>query len=266
MEGLIQTLLEIGFDHKEAMIYCTLLKIGGNPASIIAKMAGLNRSGCYPILERLIERGFVRQIIKGNVTYFSAMEPATILDHLRTKYDDLEIKIEHLSQKLRDFEIVKHPFQEKSKAVFFQGEEGILHIMEDTLNSPETILAYAAFDELTELFPYYFEKYSKRRMEKRIAIKVLYPAGLKSFLHKQRDQSQLRESRLVPPKYNFHLDILIYGHKVAITSLKEKFGILIENIEIAEAQKKIFNLMWVSAKNYDSKISQILADKAAALH
>lgn len=265
MDGLLQTLIEIGFNHKEARVYYTLLQIGSNPASVIAKKAELNRSGCYPVLERLIERGFVQQIIKDNVTYFTAIEPASILDHLRTKYDELEIKIERLSHKLHDFEIMKNPYQGKSKAAFFQGEDGILNIMEDTLNSKETILAYAAFDELTDLFPHYFQKYSKRRVEKGISVKVLYPASLKSFLHKQRDQSELRESRLVPPKYNFHLDILIYDQKVAITSLKEKFGIVIENIEIAEAQKKIFNLMWISAKEYDFKISQSLAVKAATL-
>ncbi len=265
MHDLIQSLQEFGLNHKEAETYCVLLAIGNNPASTIARKTGLNRSSCYNNLERLIQKGFVQQIIKGNITYFSAIDPNLILEKLKNKQYDLQNKIDNLGLLMRDFENIKNVNTGNSKVHFYQGAEGILNIMEDTLTSHEPLRAYATLEELTQILPNYFPKYYKRRTEKGIFVKCVYPGTIETYQHKLRDELEMRESRLVPIEYNFHLDILIYDHKVAITSLKEKFGILIENQEIAEAQKKIFDLMWKSAKKYDQKISKHFAKILAAM-
>ena len=49
---------------------------------------------------------------------------------------------------------------------------------------------------------------------------------------------------------------MIYDHKVVITSLKEKFGVLIESKQMAEAQKHIFDLIWKSTEEYDKTITE----------
>ena len=77
-----------------------------------------------------------------------------------------------------------------------------------------------------------------------------------SFLHKQRDREELRESRLIPGEFDFHVDILIYDDKVAITSLREKFGVLIESKDMAESQRRIFDIIWESASKYDEMMTK----------
>jgi sugar-specific transcriptional regulator TrmB len=258
IQKLLQTLREVGLSANEATTYLNLLSIGPNPASVIAKKAGINRCTCYTILERLMQKGFIQQYIKERITYYTAVEPKQLLDQLKSRQDEISDKIENLSHSIAQFEIIKNDYQGKPKVVFFEGVAGVQNIMEDTLTSSEPIRAYASLSELTNLLPNYFPDYYIRRAQKGIFIKAIYPGDELSYMHKKRDSRELRESRLIPKEFDFHLDILIYDNKVAITSLKAKFGVLIESKEMAEAQKKIFDLVWEGAKSYDEVITKML--------
>lgn len=251
IQKLLQTLRETGLTANEATAYLTLLSLGANPASVIAKKAAINRCTCYTILERLMKKGFIQQFIKDKITYYAAVEPRCLLDHLRNRSHELEQKIENLGNTIAQFELLKNEYQGRPKVVFFEGEAGVKNIMEDTLTSSTEIRAYACLSELTNLLPNYFPDYYKRRVQKGIFVRAIYPADEQSLLHKLRDKQELRESRLIPKEFDFHLDILMYDNKVAITSLKEKFGVLIESKEMADAQKKIFDFIWDATKQFD---------------
>jgi sugar-specific transcriptional regulator TrmB len=251
LQKLIKTLSEIGLTANEANTYLTLIGIGPNPASVIAKKAAINRCTCYTILEHLMKKGFARKFIKNNVTYFSPVEPRYVLDRLKNKHNELEDKISGLSTYITRLDLLKNEFQGKPKVVFYEGEDGVKNIMEDTLTSKTLIRAYASLTELTNLLPGYFPDYYKRRAAKEISLKAIYPADELSYFHKLRDKQELRESRLIPKEFDFHLDILIYDNKVAITSLREKFGVLIESGDMFEAQKGIFDFIWMGTAEYD---------------
>jgi hypothetical protein len=206
-----------------------------------------------------MQMGFTQKCIKNNVTYYSAVEPEYILNQLKNKQSELENKIENLSGSIAQFEFLKKEYHGKPRVVFYEGEAGVQNIMEDTLNPSITLIrAYASLNELTDLFQGYWPDYYKRRAKKGIFVKSIYPADEMSFLHKQRDKEELRESRLIPKEFDFHMDIMIYGDKVAITSLREKFGVLIESKEMAESQRRIFDFIWEGTVKYDEMTTRIL--------
>ena len=258
---LIQRLKETGLTANEANIYITLQSIGQNPASVIAKRADLNRSSCYTILDSLMKKGFIQQAIKNNIAYFNASDPKCILQQLKNQKFKIDENIQNIDNLVNQFQSLQNNYTHKPKVVFFEGKAGLINIMEDSLTSSETLRAYASLSELTALLPNYFPNYYKRRTEKNISVKAIYPANKESYLHKKRDQIENRESRLIPAEFNFHLDILIYDNKVAITSLKEKFGLLIESKEMAIAQKKIFDLVWKATKKYDTVMTKLMQKK-----
>ncbi|MFC1751124.1 TrmB family transcriptional regulator [Pseudomonadota bacterium] len=258
-QNLIQTLKEIGLTASEATIYLTLLSIGTNSASIVAKNANTNRSTCYTTLINLAQKGFIERTIKNRVTYFTAMEPNFILSQLKNKQEDMKYQIENLSHTLANFELLKNSLQKKPKVVFFEGEQGVKNIMENTLTSKGILRAYACLDGLTNLLPNYFPEYYKRRVKKGIEVKAIYPASIHSYMHKLNDRKELRQSRLIPEEFNFHLDILIFDSKVAITSIKENFGVLIDSEDMANAQRRIFDLIWESTAIYDEVMTKKMA-------
>lgn len=246
IEKLFNTLQEIGLSTNEANTYIGLLSIGTNPVSTIAKKVNLNRGTCYSILENLMRKGFIQEIIKKNITYYTAVEPHYIVEQLKRKQYILREKINYLTNALPEFEYIKSDTSHKPKVTFFEGEEGLQNIMEDTLNALHGIRAYASVPELLNLLPNYFQSYSKRRISKKIFVKAIYPTNPMSIEYKKRDQEELRETHLIPQQFDFHLDILIYNNKVALTSLEAKFGVLIESKEMAQAQGLIFDFIWNS--------------------
>lgn len=258
---LLRTLKEVGLSANEANVYLTLLTLGPNPVSTIAKKANLNRSSCYTILDRLMQKGFAHQSNKHNVTYFSGVDPKLMVNSLTSKKHDLEDRIENLRRSMGQFEKIKCDYPQKPSVSFYEGEAAIQNIMEDTLNSKEELRAYASLQELTSLLPNYFPGYYKRRTQKGISIKAIYPANEMSYKHKLRDSKENRISRLIPPEFNFHLDIIIYDNKVAITSLKDKFGLLIKSQSMANAQKKIFDIIWQGTKTYDNVMTAMMKQK-----
>lgn len=257
-EKLLGTLKEIGLTHHEAMVYISLLTVGQNPASVIARKGNIHRSSCHELLKKLTRKGFAREIIKNNISYYSAVDLKVVLHELEEKRYQIDEKITNISGILAQFEIIQNEQKGKPRAVFFEGEAGVKNIMEDTLTSREEIRAYASFRELMNMLPNYFQNYFKRRVQKGIPVRAIYPADPASIEHKKLDPLELRQSRLIPKAFDFHLDILIYENKVAITSLKEKFGVLIESREIAEAQKRIFDFIWEGTKKYDEMMMKKL--------
>jgi len=255
MDKLTQTLLGVGLNENEAKTYLCLMRFGPQAVSIVAKKTGMNRSSCYVVLERLMEKGFLEKIIQEKNVVFRPVEPSYVLDQLKTKQYELDTKIENLGFALKDFDQLQTGYGFKPKVVFFQDETGLQNIIENTFTSTEPLRCYASLDELSTLLPVYMPRYYEKRVKNGLCVRALYPASKKSFLHKKRDKYELRESRLIPEAFNFHLDIMIYDHKVVITSLKEKFGVMIESQQIAEAQKKIFDMIWDSFADYDKKIT-----------
>ncbi len=58
---LWQILSNIGFHEKESKIYLALLETSAQPASIVAKQSGINRTTTYLILEDLLKKGVVKR-------------------------------------------------------------------------------------------------------------------------------------------------------------------------------------------------------------
>lgn len=263
---LLQTLREVGLTARESNIYAQMLKFGANPASTIARIAQINRTTCYTILGNLIQKGFVQKTIKQNVTFFSPIKPKLILQKLTNKKTELDIKIASIIQTIDNFGKIKEDINDKPTVVFFENASSIQNVMEDTLSSSETIRAYASLNELEDIIPNYFPSYYKRRSEKGIFVKSIYPSNEFSYRHKLRDNLEYRQSRLIPPEFDFDLDIMIYDNKVAIIALKEKFGLLIKSHEMASSQKKIFDLIWEGTKKYDTLMTDLMRKKYGPLN
>jgi len=150
-----------------------------------------------------------------------------------------------------------HNVADRPKVLFYEGREGLEKVYEDTLTSHETIRAYANVNEMHEALPNYFPEYYKRRIEKGIFIRAIFPTNKAGFERAQKDKSEARESALVPAdKYYFSPEINIYDNKVIIASWKEKLGIIIESKEIAESMKTAFELAWPEAKRLDSELEK----------
>lgn len=244
-----EILRQIGIDSKKADVYLACLEMGGATAYLLSKKIGLKRPTTYDIVNQLMKEGLVYKSIKGHIKYFSPADPEIILSKLKEK----EAKVRAVMPELQG--LYNSP-KIKPFIRYFEGEEGIREMQEDSLRSlkkGDTILAYVGEGTLIHL-PDYADNYVKRRAEKGIWLKGIYKKTGEIMKYMAQNQEQLREARVLEEKdFPFSSEINIYKNKVAVANYgREMFGMLVESEEFAKSQKVIFELAWRGAE--DSQI------------
>lgn len=241
---MLQKLFQnLGVDGKEARIYLAALEVGSSPVSSIAAKSRMNRVTTYGILEKLVKKGMVSFMIKRGVKYFHATDPELLLKEYQKRLRDLEKALPDLK---RLYGETPHP-----KVSYFEGVEGIKTIYQDTLLARTEILNFCNSKEIREFWPEYDDAYVSERVKRKICLRGIAPDDEYGKRVRSQDRSMEREIRLIPQdKYNFSNDVNIYDNKVAIISFQhEPIGMIIENSEIANTQRTIFEMVWDFAGN-----------------
>lgn len=251
-------LQKIGLSEKDSDVYLACLELGTQPASIIAKRAGLKRPTTYLILEGLLRKGLVSEYVGSNVKYFTAVSPEYLLNYVEKQRRELSSHQRELEQYLPQFQALTNPYSLNPKVRFYEGLEGIERTMDDTLTAQTEILNYTSIDRLfsREELKRYMINYGKRRvLEKKIplrAIVVETPLARKYIEEDYVDKGNLglTRKRWFPKDITlFDNEINIYDNKMAICCIgkNELLGIIIESDGIAASQRSIFELAWRSA-------------------
>lgn len=247
-------LIELGFGDKEARVYLALLELGPSTTTDIARIAKINRTTTYPILEALAKEGLVNFVGETKIQRFVAESPDKVVslleDKVRKDQESLK-KAQHLLPEL--FSV--YNFKQKPRVKFYEGIEGLKEAFESTLNAKGEILAYAVGTDMYDaLGEEYFKNYFKRRTQKGIRVRVIAPDDSDSKLVIRNDVDELRESMLIPHKdFYFSIETNIYNNCVMTASWREKFAVIIESAEIANFHKKMFELAWLGAKQLQNK-------------
>lgn len=244
-----EVLQKIGLSKKEATIYLATLRLGSQTASTIARYSGINRATVYDIFENLINKGLASKLDRGVATYFQVADPKNLIQYLERDKNEYIRKIEKEKQVLTEIlpaiQSIEGAATTKPKVQFFEGEKGIREAYEDSLNATESIRAYANVEEMHQTLPNFFPEYYARRKDAGVSIRAICPDNQLSVERQKHDAEELREIKLIPRKnYSFSPELNIYNDKVLIASWREKMAIMIESQEIADLQKKMFDLLW----------------------
>jgi HTH-type transcriptional regulator, sugar sensing transcriptional regulator len=251
---LYKNLISIGFSEKEAGVYLALLELGKRTVSPIARLANINRTTVYDILDSLAAKGLVSISGKEPLQEYVAESPDKILKLVQTGIEKKQAQLKQAEEIIPQLKSL-HNVTDRPQVRFYEGTEGMEQVYEDTLTSHETIRAYANVNEMHAALPHYFPKYYKRRTNKGIHIRAIIPSNQAGIERVSKDKEEARESALVPEdKFYFSPEINIYDNKIMIASWKEKLGIIIESKEIADAMKTIYELAWAESKRLELEI------------
>ncbi len=245
-------LTELGFTAKEARVYLALLELGPSTASEVAGKAGVNRTTGYDVLEGLAGEGLISLMGEAKVRRFVADNPNKVLTYLKAKINQAENRL-NMAQTLLPQLLSVYNTKEKPKMKFYQGLNGLKEVYEDTLkNNNYELLAYAVGESAYQaLPPRYFADYFKRRTAKGISVRLIAPNDESSQAITKNDATELRTSILVPKdKFYFSVEMNVYNNKVSFVSWQEKFAVIVESEEIANMQRKVFELAWAGAKQF----------------
>lgn len=260
-----ETLLKLGLTSNEVEIYLTLLNKGEISVNEIGSSSGLHRQVCYDALDRLLEKGVVSYIIKNNKKFFKALKPDKIIDYLDERKQEIEQKKQDINsimpQLLGMFSTEKEETEVeviKGKMVLRTVYNDIIRTLKETKkeNGKEMIketkegqrkVMYAMGIEETKFLEFdkiAIEQYINRMRKNRFKEKLLARESAATFFEGSQSEYRLIPNHLFNPNPTH-----IYGDKVAMIIWGNPvYGIIIRNKQVADANRKYFEMLWKIAK------------------
>lgn len=247
--NLIKVLKNIGLNDKEAKVYLALLEYGEALPSALAKKAMVKRPTAYVILDQLKAKGLAGSVKKNNSLYFKALTPYALLDEQYSRYVELEKALPELLG-------LNAKVGATPQMTVFEGEEGLIRIMEDTLTTKTDLLCWADVSlAVGTVLKDYYPKYVHKKVEKKVFLRGVLCYDKTALRFKKEAERELRDVRLVPKeKFPFKNEINIYDDKVAIISHQDSLGVIIQNKAIADTQRAIFELGFEYAEILEKKV------------
>jgi sugar-specific transcriptional regulator TrmB len=245
----IQVILKnFGLSEKEIAVYLALIELGPSSVREISAKSKVNRGTSYDILKSLISLGVVSYYNKESKQYFMAEAPEKLLSAIDQKQEDLLEVRKNIQESLP---LIKTLFEKqggKPVVKFFEGSKGVRQIFEDVLDEVSSAddksyyLYSSATAEHRKNVYGSMPDFSEKRIKKGIKVKIisLGEGGQLAGLDERKQMPA--ESKDLKATHE-----LIYAGKVAhisIDSNGEPVGVVIQNEEIYQMQKMIFEFTW----------------------
>lgn len=245
----IQVILKnFGLSEKEIAVYLALIELGPSSVREISAKSKVNRGTSYDILKSLISLGIVSYYNKESKQYFIAEQPEKLLSAIDQKQEDLLEVRKNIQETLP---LIKTLFEKqggKPVVKFYEGGKGVRQIFEDVLSEVSATaeksyyLYSSATAEHRKNVYGAMPDFSKKRIAKKISVKIIslgeggQLAGMDERKQMPVDNKELKATHEI-----------VYAGKVAhisIDSNGEPVGVVIQNEEIYNMQRMIFEFNW----------------------
>jgi sugar-specific transcriptional regulator TrmB len=243
-------LIKSGLTNDQAVIYGTLLKNGVLPAQKVALKAGIKRGLCYKVIDQLVEKGLIEKIDK-KVALFSPAHPSKLKEIIEKQAQELKSISDGLSTELGRMTSDYNMFLGKPNVRFFEGEEGVKKVLEDTLYTTEEILSYADITAIQKYVPKLNAWYGEKRVQKNIKKRGILLDTPEARKILESYHAKITDSRLMSIKSApFQSLMNIYDNKISYVTFSnnQMIGVIIEDPAIYLMHKTLFEFSWLQAK------------------
>ena len=251
MTDLYKTLSHLGFEATEVECYAMLLQTGAMQVAMLAKRLGLARTTVYTMLDRLSERGLVRESSRKGLKIFVA-EPPDSLGHIFSqRISALEKAHKEFIQVLPELRSKRAQVATAPRLSILEGREGLQNLLRDMLMYADiqTCAVWPIKKMMEVLTPDFFALHNKERIKRNIYTRAVWPAAEVVAIEENPflgwGESFKREIRVAPASVSYVLGYWIYANKVAfLSSARESYGFIIQSDELAQTLGAQFELLW----------------------
>lgn len=243
MEEKTNLVLEkIGLNKNEIKIYLDLLKFKNSSALDISKRTGIHRSNTYDALRKLIELGFIAEIVEEKKRLFSSMDPDKIKYYLKQQEKELDELLPYLKGITCEKEEIENVSIKKG---VFAVRESLYDLLK--LNKPINVYG-ASTASVNSFGEGFLKEFHTERIKKKILMKHIYDESAVERV-KYLNKLNLTEAKYFPKKYFTIAATIVCDDITLIVVFSNPLSaISIKNREISEAYNKYFELLWRQAK------------------
>jgi len=243
-EKLLQTLKEIGLEESEAAVYLSTLSLGPTTILKIAKNSGIKRTTVYGIVDSLKEKGLMRVDPKGLKQTYTAESPEKLENILERRKNDFQ-------NKLPEFMALYKLQGSESSIKYYTGLKAMKNIYLSTLDnikSGDEYLVITNQKKWFELDPdFWMKEYIEERAKLPCRTRLISQDSDVAREHQKFQKNFNEEFKIFKENTNINIDTVLVPNKFIIVDLLPPITTLvIENNNIIELQKQLFEVIWNS--------------------
>lgn len=236
-----------GLSPTQAKILDYLYQYKEERASKIARAIKKSRSITYQDLDEMVDLKLVRKDDRPDkVTTFRLEHPTNIEKFFEKKESQIKRDRALLQSYLPNMISHYNLLNNKPGIRFFEGQEGIVKVLKDTLKSKTEIYTITDSRSVRQTTAEINREYVEERRRNKIKKKLIIPeSSRKIFIDSPKDQ--YTEIKFLDDQYcTFKTGIQIYDNKISYQTLEKdnQIGLIIEDKNIYEMHQKIFEYLW----------------------
>ncbi len=250
-------LKDTGLSEKAALVYTTLLKLGGAYPSSLAAATKLNRSTVYKLLLDLSIKGLVTEVERGKKLYYQAEKPEKLLRFAKNQADLAKGAYDQIRQLIPELETIFASNPNKPVIRYFQDKAGIASIYEEMVSEKKyEMVSFSHGEAFKNYLPTAaLRKFVRAKERNGITTRAIAPDTEENRKYTTAVFEGIKkdfwlEIRYVPNEFfPFEAEITLYGNsKLALTKLRgdKLIGVVIDEKLIHDMFKMIFELVWRS--------------------
>lgn len=242
---MIETLIRLGLSEKEAKVYLAALELGSAPAAKIAGRAQINRPTTYVILEKLAQLGLVTSYDKSKIQYFTPEDPEQLRRLIEQEQLELKDRQRELQDHLPELKALAAK-TDRPRVLVYDSSEAAGDYFYTNLREGERIYGFTDLDVLAASGE--DKEETDLRLKKKISTQVIYTRN-QGPVDNATDPQELREAKFIArEKFPFNSVITTAPEAgvIFMANSRSKTTVVIENSELAQSLKAIFDLLWLS--------------------
>ncbi|MBI2326649.1 hypothetical protein HYU91_04665 [Candidatus Collierbacteria bacterium] len=251
-EELLQSL---NLSADQTSIYLSLLRHGPQSASQLAKSTNVKRTYVYTVSQELAKLGLVKSSLAGDASpkagkasTFTPNSPDILLDLSEQIQLQAKAAKTNLENILPDLQSAYRLTEIRPIISSFEGLEGIKQTYKDINKLAKNLLLFrSVLDDKNQELNSIINEQIRAQIKLDIHTRTITPLEddtKNNYLF--HDQDRLVERHITQnPKYLLPSQIIVYGSKVAITSLKGKIiSTIIDSVPISATFSDLFEILW----------------------
>jgi len=251
-------LLKIGFKAEVADIYIALLSYGPQTISEVARRSGVERTRIYRMLDELKSSNLLEVEVRYKRSILRAAPIANSHILLAKKERDVYELRDELAI-LKDKLAVNLLESPAMRVQSYQGIEGLKQMLWNQTKTKSEIISFLSESMQQQTDIVFFERWvslcNERQLSSRSIIGDEFIAAQKKWYASHANerltnwQGRYATPELLPISYS----TVVYDNVTTYYHWKngELFGVEIYNQEIADTQRRLFEMVWVRAVDFD---------------
>lgn len=251
-------LTPFGLTKNENALYNLLLDGVPRTGAEIAQALGSSRQLTYRSIDALRSKGLIENTRQRGVASFTITHPAALHTLLRKQEEELAQKEEYLQTIIGPLSSAYNLHHGKPGVEFFEGEEGVQKVLDDTLNYPDEE-AYVIADieavvrHINDINTLYIKKRQHVGLKKKaLILDTPFAREYMKTYYTAITQTRLIRNEDAPP---FHSIMEIYADKISYITFEHirddapaiMIGAIIQDPAIHRMHRYLFEVLWRNA-------------------